>query len=167
VKNLRDDFSGPEMPDKTHLPGGAEDATHRAACLGADANGVASIVSHEDGFYHLAITQAKQEFTSQPVRASDFIGHDRIIEEIGFALPDGCFDPALERWQELFSSKIALTVTMDGPPENLGVMQNDSIGGQDLDELVKAEVMQGSGRLARHARIQPREAVSSSLIFFE
>ena len=58
VEDLGDDFSGAEVPHETHLTGCAEDAAHRAAGLGADADRVARVVTHQHRFDDLTVIEA-------------------------------------------------------------------------------------------------------------
>lgn len=97
VEDLGDDFPGPQMADEAHLPGRAEDAAHRATGLGADADGVATVVAHQHGFDRLAVAEAKEKFAGQAVGAADFIDDVRGIEEIRFPLADVGGHPTLER----------------------------------------------------------------------
>ncbi len=50
IEHLRHDFAGGQIAEEAHLPGGAEDAAHGAAGLGADAEGAPLFVFHEHGF---------------------------------------------------------------------------------------------------------------------
>lgn len=76
------------MAHETHLSGGAKDAAHGAASLGADAGGSPSFKGHEDGFNCLVILKMQEKFTCEAVTAvgGDSYGQDI---EIGFGLELG------------------------------------------------------------------------------
>lgn len=62
MQHLGHNLAGVQMAHKAHLPGGAEDAAHGAAGLGADAGCETLPVGHDDRFDALAVGQAQQEF---------------------------------------------------------------------------------------------------------
>lgn len=68
-EGLGDDFAGGEVTLEAHLAGGAEDAAHGAAGLGADAGGGAAFEFHEDGFDGFAIGEGEEEFAGEAVAA--------------------------------------------------------------------------------------------------
>ena len=55
MQHLKDNLADAEVAKETHLPGGAKDAAHGAARLGADTEGTPLVVTHEDGFDGLAV----------------------------------------------------------------------------------------------------------------
>ncbi len=96
VEDLADDFAGVEVADEAHLAGGAEHAAHGAAGLGADADRVASFVSHEDGFDDLPIGEAEEEFAGESVVAVDFLDDVGLVESLAGGGIDMVFAPACE-----------------------------------------------------------------------
>ena len=95
MQDLGDDFAGPQVADESHLAGGAEHAAHRAAGLGADADGVPSVVAHQHGFDGLAVIEAQQELARQAVAAADLVDDFRGIEEKRFVLADVLSGPSV------------------------------------------------------------------------
>jgi hypothetical protein len=80
VEGLGDDLGGGEVAGVTHLAGGAEDAAHGAADLGADAGGGAAAVAHEHGLDAVGVVQAKQVFAGEAVGGVRLLGGDGKIE---------------------------------------------------------------------------------------
>jgi hypothetical protein len=67
VHDLRHHLGGRQVPAVAHLPGGAEDAAHRAARLAADAGGGAALEAHEDGLDRLAVGEPEEELAGEAV----------------------------------------------------------------------------------------------------
>ena len=88
VEDLGDDFSGAEVPHETHLPGRTENAAHRAAGLGADADRVACVVTHQHRFNDLTIVEAQEKFAREAIAAEDFAIERGLIEKKLFAFAD-------------------------------------------------------------------------------
>lgn len=59
VEDLADDFAGCEVAFEAHESGEAELAINGAADLGRDAEGVAAILGHEDGFDGFAVVKGQ------------------------------------------------------------------------------------------------------------
>ena len=165
VQDLRDDFPRPQMADEAHLPGRAKHTAHRATGLGAHADRVPSVVAHQHRLDGLAVAQAQQEFSGQPVGAADFVRHLRGIEEKRFSLAHRFGDPALERRQEITRCQIQLALAMDGAPQGLGVMQDHPVTRQHLRQLGESEIVQRSLGQVAHAGMQPRADGRSSVDF--
>ena len=72
------------MSGETHLPGGAEDASHGTASLGAQAGGITSWIAHQNGLDGLAILEAEEEFASEAVSTALIGGSFREIDGWGF-----------------------------------------------------------------------------------
>jgi hypothetical protein len=80
VEDLGDDFSGAKVSHETHLTGCAKNAAHRAAGLGADANRVARVVTHQHRLNDLAIVEAQKKFAREAIAAEDFTIERGLIE---------------------------------------------------------------------------------------
>ena len=83
VMHLSNDLTRAQVADKTHLAGGAKDAAHGAACLGADAGGVTAGVAHDDGLDFLAVMQLEEVFARESIAAGR-LGGDR--QNVGLAI---------------------------------------------------------------------------------
>ena len=142
MQHLCDDFAGAEMPDEPHLARGAKNATHRTPRLGAHANRVAAVVAHQHRFDGLAVPQAQEKFSSQPVGAADFVHELRLIEEKPPALAHRIFHPALKRPGKFARGEVEGAIAMKRPPERFRVMRLHSVCRQNLDELGKSEIVQ-------------------------
>ena len=142
VQDLGDDFAGPQVAHEAHLTGGAKYAAHGAAGLGADANGVPTVVSHQDGLDSLTVLQAKQELAGAAVRTADFIDDFGVIEKIRFALADVLGDPALERREKIERLEVEFSFELDGAPQSLGVVVDDAVRGQNTGKLGESEIVQ-------------------------
>ena len=57
-------------------------------------------------------------------------------------------EPALARAPEFVTTQ--LTVTVDHPPKDFGMMENHSVGREHGDQFGKSEVMQRSWRSIAH-----------------
>lgn len=151
VEDLGDDFAGAEVADEAHLPGGAEDAAHGAAGLGADADGVATVVTHEDGFDGLAVAEFEEEFAGEAVAAADVFDDGGLIEEPRFPFADVFFDPTLERRGEIEGGEVEVAFAVNGAEKGARVVGEDAGGFQGRDGFGVAEVVQGSGCRRVHA----------------
>jgi hypothetical protein len=81
MQSLSDDLTWSQVPDKSHLAGGAEDAAHGAPGLSAEAGGEAAGISHEHRLDFLAVAQAEKKLAGPPVGAGSIGNHFRLLQE--------------------------------------------------------------------------------------
>jgi len=137
-----------QMADEPHLPGGAKDASHGAAGLGADARGVAARITHEDGLDRLTIGEGEEEFAGLAIGTGDLGAHGREIGGKAFAA-EPLADPAAERGQKILAGgEIGRAVAVQGAPESAGVNGTQAIGDQLALDRGETQIMDGT----RHGR---------------
>ena len=143
VHELGHNFTWAEMPHKSHLPGGAENAAHRASGLGADAGGEATGVAHDDGFDALPVVEFQKEFAGLSIAAVQ-VGFDGGVIGKKTLLGGQIFlGPALQRRREMGAlGEIDLQVSVHGSPESSCVRVIDSIRDQHLFQGLEREVVQ-------------------------
>jgi hypothetical protein len=132
MADLGDDFPDIKMADETHLPSGAKHTTHRTARLRTKTSGKTTRVTHQNRFDHLAVGQAEEIFSRQPVAAVDFLLLGRAFDKKAFARSEVRNGPAFQRRQKFHQCRVSRVVVVNCTPQRFGMMFHDTIRRQDL-----------------------------------
>ena len=129
------------MPNETHLSRRAEDTTHRAARLRAEADGVTTLVGHQDRLDRLAVVEAKEEFPGESIAAGDFLDELQRVQRIRLSLTHRPIDPATQGREKIAGTQIRCRITMQRAPQRGGMVRIDAICREGFPEGGKVEVV--------------------------
>jgi len=161
MKHLGDDLAGPEVPDESPLTRGAKDTTHRTSRLGADTNGVASGVAHQDRLDGLPVAEAEEKLPRETIVTPDFLDEFRCLEKIGFSLSHRPVHPSAERRSKGFQRKVGNALAMKGSPERFCMTRVHPVRDEDLPEAGEVGIMEGFLFGLIHELRQHMQAVST------
>jgi hypothetical protein len=140
MEDLRNDFTRTQVAHEPHLPGGAKYTPHGTARLSADADRVASLIAHENGFDDLTVCKAQQELASQAVAAVDFV-HD--FQRFGQPSESGLrFAPTCQGGKKSGVGEGLCRVSVERAPECFGVVWIQPIRSHGGCEFAEAKIIQ-------------------------